>query len=690
MFGWRAGFQQKSGLEVLLEKQDVKIEEALDHDDLLQELRTANEKVVNFFLKPQSIHKLVNLSLFVDSDETDENQKFKYPLIACEVLVSLPTVFNVFTSNEELMGLLIKFLEQKPPLPSPGSFCFVRILQTLYTKKPSEVADYLSRQNEKLALKFLEHLETFGMNELILTLLGTMDEDENIQKGKISKWWMEYGFIKFLFSRLTHDYSPDFHINIIRMLSEIVRRFQNPNISTIADNLMTPEVSHDLMNLMMKDLQINSKSVIFIESTNLIIAIIDSLVRKEEMNKLCQNNKDEDSDIDNKIDETFRGFLDFTEQLVAFLRNPGELEQIELTWGTLTPPLGMVRLKVVELLLVLLKTKRRYVEDQMLQLNLLSVCLDLFFTYDMNNLLHILVDEIIVSCLYSENAELITDLFSKAQLLNRLIKAVQDDENRPPKSTRKGYFGHIISISNKIEEAKQNPMVNPFIESNQEWKRYVEGKLNEWNEKDKSILGGTVPNLGGNIHDPLSIQNFYQPPQEQESPPSPTMPSSSKYTVTMEEEQEDLKESERNADVLDMHFDARDSLGDDLLLPGSQTNANEDVWHERQIVDNSNSTEDWCRFDDPFQEKFIIPQSVPKLENNEIIHEDSSSDEEDTFIPSPTKESTTTAEVTPKPTSPSLHSSSNQHQHQDEDEHDMDTFNSINFWRPNWETVAVE
>ena len=37
-----------------------------------------------------------------------------------------------------------------------------------------KVTDYIQKQDGTLAYNFVRHIETFGMNELILTLLGTM------------------------------------------------------------------------------------------------------------------------------------------------------------------------------------------------------------------------------------------------------------------------------------------------------------------------------------------------------------------------------------------------------------------------------------------------------------------------------------------------------------------------------------
>ena len=53
---WRvASFQHASPLESLLDKEVVTVEELLDEDDLIQETRGLNPKVISFLSQPSSI-----------------------------------------------------------------------------------------------------------------------------------------------------------------------------------------------------------------------------------------------------------------------------------------------------------------------------------------------------------------------------------------------------------------------------------------------------------------------------------------------------------------------------------------------------------------------------------------------------------------------------------------------------------
>jgi SIT4-associating protein SAP185/190 len=55
---WRFGFASTSTLDTLLEKSNLTIEELLDEDDLLQECKAQNGKLVDFLSQKRIIKRL--------------------------------------------------------------------------------------------------------------------------------------------------------------------------------------------------------------------------------------------------------------------------------------------------------------------------------------------------------------------------------------------------------------------------------------------------------------------------------------------------------------------------------------------------------------------------------------------------------------------------------------------------------
>ncbi|PWN52971.1 SAPS-domain-containing protein [Violaceomyces palustris] len=89
---WRFGFSHTSTLDTLLEKPNVTLEEVLDEDDLLQECKSQNPKLVEYLSQPRVLKRLLEHVVGTaqvggtGGKDWEEKVKFKYPYMASEVL----------------------------------------------------------------------------------------------------------------------------------------------------------------------------------------------------------------------------------------------------------------------------------------------------------------------------------------------------------------------------------------------------------------------------------------------------------------------------------------------------------------------------------------------------------------------------------------------------------------------------
>lgn len=55
---WRFGFASTSHIDTLLDKPNVTVEDLLDEDDLLQECKSQNNKLVEYLSQPRVVKRL--------------------------------------------------------------------------------------------------------------------------------------------------------------------------------------------------------------------------------------------------------------------------------------------------------------------------------------------------------------------------------------------------------------------------------------------------------------------------------------------------------------------------------------------------------------------------------------------------------------------------------------------------------
>ena len=104
--------------------------------------------------------------------------------------------------------------------------------------------------------------------------------------------------------------------------------------------------------------------------------------------------------------------LDALDALAARLTVAGDGAAQRTTWGALTPPLGLVREKIADLVATLVATKRDAVADAIIATGALASCADLFRRYPFNNFLHHHVASAIESALEWGHPALLRHLFA--------------------------------------------------------------------------------------------------------------------------------------------------------------------------------------------------------------------------------------------------------------------------------------
>lgn len=105
---WRFGFNNGSAIDSLLDKEDVQLEAILDEDDLLQECKSQNTRLIGYFERVDVLQKL--LGYVTGQTESEEKGRFKYPYVATEVLCS--EIWSIVeTCVNEHQQLLVPFWE---------------------------------------------------------------------------------------------------------------------------------------------------------------------------------------------------------------------------------------------------------------------------------------------------------------------------------------------------------------------------------------------------------------------------------------------------------------------------------------------------------------------------------------------------------------------------------------------------
>lgn len=198
----------------------------------------------------------------------------------------------------------------------------------------------------------------------------------------------------------------------------------------------------------------------------------------------------EDSDIPAVVQTVCRQLQEFK---VLLLTAPDK--ELELPFVTLNPPLGPVRHKVVDMIVALMRTPSDRVSQRLRNLGFISICMNLFFQYPWNNLLHGSVEHIVQMVVSGQCCILKKALFEDCDFLQRILNArVLSATHVKQHGFRLGFMGHLTRVSNTIVEfAKRDKQLEDYMNENAKWMEFIEGDLKLENEKLNTQLGGHRP-----------------------------------------------------------------------------------------------------------------------------------------------------------------------------------------------------
>lgn len=169
------------------------------------------------------------------------------------------------------------------------------------------------------------------------------------------------------------------------------------------------------------------------------------------------------------------------------------------TTAGIVAPLGSYRLHCVQVVLQLLKTNYHIIDSALIESKILNRCVDLFFQYKWNNILHSVVEAIALTILDTKESFISLFLIRDCNLVDRIMQAQQNEEQeKRMKSPQQqhvphlGYMGHLYRIANKvIEIAKGNPAISYFLEDlpQYSWNRF----LSRLDQENKAMVQTNPP-----------------------------------------------------------------------------------------------------------------------------------------------------------------------------------------------------
>ncbi|XP_057480350.1 uncharacterized protein LOC130767483 isoform X2 [Actinidia eriantha] len=474
-----------SPVESVLDKENFTLEELLDEEEIIQECKALNSRLINFLRDRAQVDQLLRYIVEEPLEDADSKRIFKFPFIACEIFIcEIDVILKTLVEEEELMNLLFSFLLPNRPHSALLAGYFSKVVICLMVRKTVPLMNYVQAHQH-----VFDHLvDLIGITSIMEVLIRLVGADDHIYPNSLDvmQWLLDSSLLEMIVDKLSPLSPPEVHANAAETLCAITRN----SSSILAVKLSSPSFVARIFGHALEESK--SKSGL-VHSLSVCISLLDAKrsIPSPIIHSFRSQHMYESSTPVNP--ETLGAMLPKLGDLLMLLNVSSDEKILPTTYGELRPPLGKHRLKIVEFIAVLLKTGNEAAEKELISSGTIQRVFDLFFEYPFNNALHHHVESIILSCLENKNNTIVDHIFQECNLIGKILQTdkhpiISSDLNQPTlpaaekRTPRAGNLGHITRISNKLVQlGNSNNRIQAFLQENSEWNDWQTTVLQERN-----------------------------------------------------------------------------------------------------------------------------------------------------------------------------------------------------------------
>ncbi|CAA3013979.1 serine threonine- phosphatase 6 regulatory subunit 3-like [Olea europaea subsp. europaea] len=323
-------------VETILDKENFTLEELLAEDEIIQECKAINGRLINFLQERTQVEQLVRYIVEEAPEDAEKQRNFKFPFVACEIFTcEVDIILKALVEDEEIMNLLFSFLDPERPHSTSLAGYFSKVVVCLLLLKTIPLMNYI-RDHQDIIRKLIDLIRITSIMEVLIRLIGA---DEHIYTNDLDSipWLEDMNVLEMIVDKFSSSDCPGVHANAAETLCAIVLCAPPGLASKISSPSFIGRLFHHALE------ESRPKSVL----VNLLSVCISLLDPKKLMSGtyyLYHHQMTNGSGISVKP-ETVEGMLVSLGNILKLLDFSSEDMVLLTTYGKLQPPLGKHRLK---------------------------------------------------------------------------------------------------------------------------------------------------------------------------------------------------------------------------------------------------------------------------------------------------------------------------------------------------------
>ena len=355
-----------------------------------------------------------------------------------------------------LLERLFRFIRSKEtPLNAVLAGYFAKLFTILINRRQKQLIPRIFAPDSDVLDCLLFHVYQKSLSEILIKLLNISHHDFESQLAEDIRA-KQHQIVGGLIDKLSGEHTEEHNLNAASILVEMLDNkeyfnliSQRQNIAKLVEMSFVQEENAS---------QSSQKS-----SLSLLTYLIPTYLEKKKDDRGNGNNEndDEDTTIQEAEETTESPLVDILAGSVPLIANylsqsySASRIEIETTYDSLmTPPLGFLRIKIIELVLQMLKLNKKAVIEQLAATDSLAQISKLVEAYPWNNFLQLKVQAIYEEVLENVLPEYRAQFLAKSDIGPTLIKLSQQNtfEHQSKRPIRHGYMALVVKVANLLQK----------------------------------------------------------------------------------------------------------------------------------------------------------------------------------------------------------------------------------------------
>jgi hypothetical protein len=509
-FSWNLSFP--SPIDDILKKPSFTLQDLLDEDDVVTETGNQKPELLAFLCTKENLSTLISYIVQDPLEDVPINVKFRYPVVACELLCSQnQDIEKILIENEDLLDRIFGFYEA-PRINLLLSNLVVKITKTITASRMEPMFAYLRRKAYFIDA-YLNHLESSTVTDFFTRFVNIDGEYD----GKtVHGWLIEIGFIEKLFDRFGKEFK-EVHADLTHLVVDII------SVLHSGTPLLNRFLSEESVKYLFKVIMDPENPYGFkygMKVFNKLLKVI-SMAQDDNADSDDEEKKNLKPDPLGPIDQLpapVQVLISNIPQFITLLKSPTKATD-EITFSN--DAFGFERIVILEMVDNLLDLKYISANRALLESDFFPTAWELVFKFPRNNFCHRCIETIFVKFLEHSGPDAQLTLIEKTDLANTLIRVDKSSLEEKPVPLYRPYLRRMIFCIGEI--AEKSPTLNTLLEAIAGWNEL----LVEIKEERKK-MENTIPKV--------EEEPFFQP----SAVPDAEQDGSETYEEGQDDDDEDL------------------------------------------------------------------------------------------------------------------------------------------------------